>query len=228
MTTMKEQVKLIPQKIHARLWQQYLQKFPKKAYRQGESILLEGESPEHLHIIASGYVRVYNITQDGEEHTVSFDVPGEIFPIAWAFKEVPHTEYFYQALTDCEVRLIKRDDFLRYLKFHPKTALELYANTARRYGHLQKRIYALEQSKASHKILFTLDYLENKFGTKLREHTSIIDIPLTQQELANFIGITRETTSTELKKLERAGIVTSKKQRFHINTPKLQSAIEAI
>lgn len=94
---------------------------------------MQDQTPAHLKIIKSGVVRVYDITSDGEERTISFDVKNEVFPIGWAFQEIDRAQYFYEALTDVETYNFKREEFLRYLKFHPKMAGEFYANTAVRF-----------------------------------------------------------------------------------------------
>ena len=191
-------------------------------------ILLQNEDPGTVRIIKSGVVRVYDITAEGEERTVSFDVETEIIPIGWVLGKLEKAQYFYQALTDVEVYTLKRQDFLHYIKFHPKIAYEFYANLANRHMALQHRIYALEQTTAASKIAYTLSYLVGRFGEKNSANVSQLTVPLTQQELANFIGLTRETTSTELKKLERRGILRTKDKLFHINTPKLRKLIDEL
>ena len=90
------------------------------------------------------------------------------------------------------------------------------------------RIYALEQSKASEKIILTLLHLGERFALPAsnKSKLTIIHLPITQQELANYIGITRETTSTELKKLERMKVIKHKNKQYEINIEKLRSLLE--
>ena len=62
-------------------------------------------------------------------------------------------------------------------------------------------------------------------STANRPAVKHLRLPLTQQELANYIGITRETTSTELKKLERLKIIKHQNQQYDINVEKLKDFI---
>lgn len=220
-------MKLFATTIHRDLWWQFLKKSRIQVYAKGEIILLQDQEPSRANIIKSGVVRVYNITPEGDERTISFDTEDEIFPFAWVFGEIKKTQYFYQAWTDVEVYALRREDFLRYLKYHPKMVYELYANVAARFTAQQGRIYALEQPKASDKIAHMLLYLCNRFGKKAGERVTQIELPLTQQELANFIGLTRETTSVELKKLERLNVLHLKNKHYQVDMVKLKKLTDS-
>lgn len=222
----KRAIKLFKDTLAQKVWKLYGRTDASREYHKGESILLFDEEPKHVYRIDSGIVRVYNITPEGEERTVSFDVSGEIFPIGWVLGKIDKTQYFYQALTDCKISLLDRNELIRYLRFHPKVAYMFYGSNADRYMSLQKRIYALTQTKATDKILCTLAYLAEKFGKNIDSDKTELQIPLTQQELANFIGLTRETTSTELKKLEKQKIVKRDHLTYTIDTKKLAEITE--
>ncbi len=204
-----------------------MRRFPIESYKKSEIILLQGEVPRNVYIIKSGVVKTYGINNDGDERPVSFDTAGEIFPIGWLFEKIDRTQYFYQALTDCEVYAVPRKSLLRYWRLHPKMGYEMYATLAGRFVTLQARIYALEQSKANEKIVHTLLYLAERFGASTSAAgTTTLSIPLTQQELGNFIGLTRETTSVELKKLERMKAIKYSRYEYQVNLPKLRSIVE--
>lgn len=189
---------------------------------------MQDDELQSIYIIKSGVVRVYDITAEGEERTVALDVEGEIFPIGVALGLLQKSQYFYQAQTNCEIYSIKKEDFLRYLRFHPKIALNFYKDLAEDFVGLQSRILALQQTKASSKILLTLSYLAERFGKQIGSNTTEIQIPLTQQEIANFIGLTRETTSIELKKLENSKIIKCHKKQYSIDQSKLNYALRQI
>ncbi|MCB9823302.1 Crp/Fnr family transcriptional regulator [Candidatus Nomurabacteria bacterium] len=218
----------VAKSLSNKLWNQYLGRARILRFKKSESIIMQGDELENIYIIKSGVVRVYDITAEGEERTVALDIEGEIFPIGLALGMIQKSQYFYQAQTDCEVYSIRKLDFLRYLRFHPKIAMSFYKDLAEDFVGLQSRILALEQTKASSKILLTLSYLAERFGKQVGSNTTEIQIPLTQQEIANFIGLTRETTSTELKKLETSKIIRCTKKHYSLNQSKLQDAINQI
>ena len=90
----------------------------------------------------------------------------------------------------------------------------------------QMRIHALEQSKASDKVLHTIRYLALCFGRDLRRDIVEIPLPLTQQDVANFTGLTRETISVELKKLASKRILFHRNRSYVVLTDKLNELLD--
>ncbi len=208
-------------------WQKFLEGCPTQTFQKGELMLLKDAEPEVVYVVKAGVVKVYDITSAGDEQPVSFDTKHEIFPIAWALRQSEKTEYFYQALNKVTVYKVPRAGFERFLQAHPRTTLELYANLANHIASLQQRIHGVQQPKATDKILYTLMYMADRFGLKVNPVTSRLKIPITQQELALFIGLTRETTSMELKKLEQDKVISYSRSHFSINTKRLKKLIES-
>ena len=90
----------------------------------------------------------------------------------------------------------------------------------------QMRINALEQSKACEKVLHTIHYLALCFGRDLRQDLVEIPLPLTQQDVANFTGLTRETVSVELKKLAHQKIILYRNRCYVVLTDKLNDLLD--
>jgi CRP-like cAMP-binding protein len=204
----------------------FLQKYHTRKFEKGEIILVQGETPDTTFVIKKGVVKTYNLTSLGEEKPLGFDIPGDIFPIAWVFGQANPVNYYYEAFTDCELYCLPREDYKAFIT----------KNVARLYGVLEKmvakqtlyqlRVNALEQSKAVFKVLNTVHFLCLSYGVDVRKNVVKIDVPLTQQDLANFMGLTRETTGIELKKLQRAGVLTYKKQNYIVRTDKLNELLD--
>jgi CRP/FNR family transcriptional regulator len=83
------------------------------------------------------------------------------------------------------------------------------------------QIHALEYSKAADKILHMLFYLAMVHGKEQSDGSTLIDVPLTQQDLANLLGLTRETTGIELLKLKRSGLLTLNRKRYRLDKSQL-------
>ena len=204
----------------------FLGDYPTKKYKKGSLILQQGDVPTAVHVIKSGFVKVYNITAKGEERPVLFDLTYEAFPIGWIFDKIDRTYFYYEAFTNVELFLIPKEDYLKYLKGQPDEmwrALDYYVE---RHVNYQLRMHALEQSRASDKILYTLEFLGRRFGQPSTKGKIVINLPLTQQDFANFVGLTRETTSLGLNKLQRDGVVSYDKQCYEVDTTKLQEMLD--
>lgn len=204
----------------------FLDQYRVKRFAKGEIILVEGEVPTSAFIIKSGVVKTYNITADGQEKPITFDVAMEVFPLPWVFLKIRFSQFFYEAFTDCEVFAVPREEYLEYLRKHPNILFAIFDHFVDRYINFQMRINSLEQSKASDKVLNTLHFLALRYGKDIRPHKVRITLPLTQQDLANFVGLTRETTGLELKKLEKKGIISYQRQNYIVHTDKLNEVLD--
>jgi CRP-like cAMP-binding protein len=206
-------------------YKKFIEKLPSKRYKKGEIILHQGVIPVNAFIVKKGVVRTYNITAQGDEKSISFDVINEVFPSAWVFEKAPYTLFYYQAFTDCELFVISREEYQKYLKANPVAAYEILDRRVNQSISYTLRVNALIQSNAHAKLIHNLHFLCLRFGKDVRQDRVAINLPLTQQELADFIGLTRETTALELKALKDRGVVSYSNRQYRVNTDKLNELL---
>ncbi|MBA3758867.1 Crp/Fnr family transcriptional regulator, partial [Candidatus Saccharibacteria bacterium] len=200
--------------------------YPVRRFQKGEIILVQGEVPKSAYIVKKGVVKSYNLTAQGEEKPISFDVVGEMFPIAWMFGKAKFAQYYYEAFSDCEVYALLPEEYIGFLKKDPAVLFETFDGFVSNHINHQMRINALEQSKAAAKVLYTIHFLCLRFGREIKADTVRIELPLTQQDLANFMGLTRETTGIELKRLQRQGVLSYRKQNYLVKTNELDELLD--
>jgi CRP/FNR family transcriptional regulator, anaerobic regulatory protein len=206
-------------------FEKFIKKYRLKRFSKGEVILHQDERPTVAYIIKSGIVKSYNLTTHGEEKPIAFNLRNELFSLGWVFYKIERSQYYYEAFTDCELYFTPREDYQAFLKVHPDYEHQLFDQVVGRYIDYQMRVNALEQSKAADKVLLTLHFLARRFGHGLKSDLVQIQLPLTQQDMANFMGLTRETTGIELKKLERKGVVIVRRQNYVIHIDKLKEIL---
>jgi CRP/FNR family transcriptional regulator, anaerobic regulatory protein len=206
--------------------EKFFKQYHTKRFAKGELILVQGEVPTCAYVVKKGIVKTYNLTSEGDEKPIMYDMQNEVMPIGWVFHKLKHAIYFYEAFTDVELYCVPRDEYVDYLKKNPKTMFDAYTHLVGTYVNHQMRINALEQSKAASKVLNTIHFLCLRFGLDVKNDVVKIELPLTQQELANFMGLTRETTGIELKKLQRKGILTYRRQNYIVRTDKLNELLD--
>jgi CRP/FNR family transcriptional regulator len=209
-----------PKQLH-----QFLDKYPRRVLKKGWPILYQGEIPRCTYVIKKGVVRIYDISSSGEEKIIAFSADNEFLPAAWAFEKAPVALYYYEAFTDTEVYLVPRDELRQALESNTEMmqyALDMYVTL---YVGTTMHIFALEQTKASDKLLRVLQYLAVRFGEQAATNLDRIDLRLTHQDLARMIGMTRETTAVELGKLKKRGVISYQNQRYLINTKKVVQII---
>lgn len=203
----------------------FLATYPTKKYTKGAIILHQDDEPPCAYVVKKGVIKMYDISAMGDERLVLFDQEREFFPIAWIVGLKEQSQFFYEAYTDADVYKVPRDDIVAFLKKHPDSLYDVYVNFIERYIAFQARILGLEQTRASDKVIFNLDFLTSRFGRKINDSQTDLPLPLTQQDLANYVGLTRETTSIELKKLEKKGVISKSNSRYVVYVKKLRSLL---
>ena len=207
-------------------FRQFLSKYPCQTYKKGETILLKGDEPKHLYIIESGLVKTYTITAKGDERLVSIDRRGEDFPVGFALHLIDKSQYFYEAFTRCTIRLVPREQYLAHLHSNVESMYKRQVNMTMLLLSTLSRVHALEQSNASDKIAYTLLYLADQLGVILRPYTTRLKISVTQQEIADSLGLTRETASIELRKLEMMKLIAHSRKNYVLHIERLKKYLD--
>lgn len=195
-----------------------------RTYRPGSTILFQGEVPRMACILVSGTVRVFSISNQGEEQIVMFHVAGEFFPSSWIFGKAPSTLFFYEAVTPCEVAFVPRSGFLNHMHASPERTEALLDYFTTNYAASLIRVNALEQPKAKDKLVYTLYYLCQRFADSQQGKVTL-PLALTHQSLASLVGLTRETTAMEMSALKKQGIISYKQQSYTVQLDKLLDII---
>jgi CRP/FNR family cyclic AMP-dependent transcriptional regulator len=201
-------------------------RYPLKHYDKGQMIMFAGQEPATAFVVETGVVKAYKITPDGDEKPIAFLVPHDMWPMGWIFNNNPKSNHFFAAFTDCSVYCVPKEDLTARLKEDPELLYYTFERLSRRLMSDLMRIHALEQSRAFEKVGHMFQYLCVQYGRELGDGRVTISLPLTQQDLANLIGLTRETIGIELKKLEQQDILAHKSHIFTVRLNKLQQLLD--
>jgi CRP/FNR family cyclic AMP-dependent transcriptional regulator len=186
----------------------FLNEYPSKEYKKGEIILFQGEAPRSGYVVKSGIVKSYNLSVSGDEKPVGFHSADTVFPAPWVYGKIPSAVYYYEAFTpSVTLSAVPREDFVHFIKSKPELLyMELENYLSDQLGQ-SMRLNALQHSRASDKLLYTLHYLALSHGKTIAPHKIEITLDLTHQDFANLTGLTRETAATELNKLKHSGVI---------------------
>lgn len=178
------------------------------AFKKGEILIHADDDPAGIFYLKTGTVRQYSISKEGEEQTLTLYKPISYFPMMWAMNNI-HNTYYFEALTEVEVYRAPKDAVLEFIKKEPDV---LYDLTTRIYSGMHGLLSRMEYllfSSAYNKILFTLINNATRFGTS---ENAKVHLHMTHKDIAAFSGLTKETISREIKKLEEKGLVENKNQ----------------
>lgn len=207
-------------------WRNFLEQYPLKRYDKGQIIVCQDTKPSSCFIVRDGFVKAYSITNEGAEKPISFEGKNDIFPVDLVFGPSEEAKYFYEAYTNAEIYSVPNDDFVHFTQAQPRRFKRLLNYLIKRTLDYHEHISSLEQAKAFDKLVCALHLLTKRFGRDVTKSRTHMTLPLTQQDLANFLGLTRETTGMQLKTLEQNGVVRYKRQQYMIDTNRLSAIVE--
>lgn len=174
-------------------------------YKSGDIILRPDDIPSGIYYIEKGFVKVYSITEEGDEKLHVIYKPRELFPLIWVFKGITK-DIFYEALGDVILRRLSKNIFLKLVKEDNLSLLSLIDRIIALFDIHVDRIDNLELTKSYPRLVARLLFLAKRFG-KIRGKKIIIEVPIAHKDIANSINMTRETASRELERLEKLGLI---------------------
>lgn len=185
--------------------EEFFSGFKKLSFKKGQTILRAGDSPPGIFYLKSGNVRMYSVSESGAELTLNIFKPKTFFPLIWAIGEIPNG-YFFEAMGAVEAYLAPKSQTLKFLKKHPPLLFDVTRRAFVGLYGISARLESLAFDGARSKVLSTLLMLKKRS----------LSIPLTHQEIAVLSGTTRETTSRQLKNLEKQRLIKKRKRRYKI------------
>ncbi len=191
--------------------------------KKGGNILFQGEIPRSVMIVRDGVIRAYTITSSGEERIVALFSKGDIVPLAWALDQAPNAVFYYDALTEVRILTVPKQVFLDTVMNHRDILKQMLQFVTSEYTALLFRITGLGQSRAIEKIGYTLYYLLFRYGALKSNGTYAIDVKMSQTVIAALVGLTRESTTKNLKILKEKGIIHYTNSTYTVNKTKLEN-----
>lgn len=196
-----------------------------RLFKKGSTILFQGEIPRRGYIVRDGVVCAYTVKASGEQMIVGFFSKGDVLPLPWLLETSSTSMFYYEALEDTRVSTFSKVDFDKVIAEDPALLKPLLKFLSNQYTAQLVRITALGQSRAVEKISFTLYYLVFRYGVEKRPGIYTLSIKLSHLIIANLTGLTRESTTTNLKTLKSKGIVSYTRPTFTIDKAKLERFI---
>lgn len=190
----------------------FFSRFPVIKYAKGETILRAGDVPQGVYFVKNGYVRLSSVSKEGKELTLVLYKKGDVFPVVWTFFGGDKGSiYFFEAVTDTEILRSPREAFMEYTTSHIDLLLTATKDIIVRFQSALRRMEFLTFGNASSKLASVLLICAKDFGVE-KSNEIEIRIPLTHKDIANLVGVTRETVSLELKKFDRKGYIVYNKR----------------
>jgi CRP/FNR family cyclic AMP-dependent transcriptional regulator len=169
-----------------------------RRFSKHQFIVREAEPGDTFFIIVSGSVSVCRIAPDGRETILSILKEGDFFGEMSMFDSSLRSASI-KTLTDCEVGAIHRQDFLDLMDRNTKIGRLLVIELSERLRAANSLIAATTSQDIRARLASLLLNLAEQFGEEVANGTRIT-LRLTNQEMANMIGTTRETVNRTLNR----------------------------
>jgi CRP/FNR family transcriptional regulator len=192
-------------------------KLTARNYRRGETIFHKDDPGSTLCIIKSGQVKIATASPEGEEVILAILTDSDFFGELSLLDSRPRSATAI-AMVDTKVLILHRDDFLDVIGKHPGLVSDMLAALSDR---LRRTNVLLEDSiflDLSARLCRRLLELSEKHGLETKRGIEI-DLRLTQQDLANFVGASRVAINKLLGAFQDQGLICIDKKRITILRP---------
>jgi CRP/FNR family transcriptional regulator, nitrogen fixation regulation protein len=160
--------------------------------RNGE-IYGEGEGADYVYKVMSGAVRISKVLDDGRRQINAFHLAGDVFGF-----EVGEDHHFSaEAVAHSKVLIVKRSALIALAARQNEVANELWTLTARKLEQVQNLMITIGRKNAHERVAAFLLEMADRASDK-----RTIDLPMSRQDIADYLGLTIETVSRTFTQLE--------------------------
>jgi CRP/FNR family transcriptional regulator/CRP/FNR family cyclic AMP-dependent transcriptional regulator len=186
----------------------------RRRFARGRAIFAKDDPGDALYIIEEGSVRIYLPSPQGADLTLAVLGAGEFFG-HFALLDGGPRSASAAALQDTSALALDRADFTALLQSRPQAAMAVLASVTQRLRETNETAGDLVFLAVGGRLAKKILELTAAHGVQ-RPDGVLLDLSLTQEELANMLGVTRESVNRHLSSLRRQGAVSREGRRFLI------------
>lgn len=191
-----------------------------------DATLYTSDSSLKIFMVKSGYVKRYSIAADGRIGVQSIYGPGNIFPLTSLFKVLFNQDiyesvetYYYDAMCDTTLYVLDNAQILKEASSNPLLYKDILMVAGTRLESNIQRLENVNLRSAYKRVAHQLVFFARKHGKKYADGTRI-EIPLTHQDIADVLTITRETATRSLNQLKSEKLIKTNK---YITIPDIEA-----
>lgn len=192
----------------------FFNKYPLVKYKKGDIILQPGDKFPGIIFVKSGYIRVYNVTSDGKEVTLQLFKPLFYFSMIDATTNIG-SRHFFEAMTNVEMWIAPRDEAIKFFNDNKEISEDIMKTILMKFIDLTTNIEQLISGDAYKKVAGLVYALADEFGDN-KDGMRMIKFKLTHKLIASLTGLTRETVTLQMLKLEREDYLDNKRRQIFV------------
>lgn len=172
----------------------------------GQIILSPDDPPDRIHILKKGKVRVFRVSPDGKQLTLDIYDRGTILGDMRLLGQDRVAEAYAETIDAAVICTITPDELRRLIERHPVIGVNIITFLSSRLREAERELEAMAYQRVGQRLARKLIDLAQRFGVDTVRGT-LIRARLTQQELAEMIGTTRETLAHTLADFRRRDLL---------------------
>lgn len=178
------------------------------AYPAGAILFMENQDPRGAFVLCEGEVKLSINSREGKTLILRIARPGEILGLMATLSGKPY-EVTAETLHPCQVAFVRRDEFLRFMNQNPEASHAVVKQLSSNYHGACEQLRTVGLSASAPAKLARL-LLEWSAGAEQTKNGTKSHLPLTHEEIAEFIGSSRETVTRTLSDFREKRLVTLK------------------
>jgi CRP-like cAMP-binding protein len=188
-----------------------------RRFGAGEVIFREGDESNTCYVVRSGHARAVREHADGRQIALATFGPGDIFGELAMFDDERRSATV-ETLDPLDAIAVLGDDMRRLLREHPGIAVKLVISLGRRLREANERIARQSFQTVQSRVAGVLGQLVAQAQAEGAGERDVL-VTVTQSDVAQLAGSSRESASRFLAVLERAGVVTQGRGRVTVHDP---------
>ena len=167
-------------------------------HARDEEVFAEGDTADYVYQVISGSVRTCRTLRDGRRQIDEFHFAGDYFGLEAGDRHRVAAE----AMTDTTVRMVRRGVLSDLAAQKPDVARALFRLTVEGLQRSQDHVLMLGRKSARERVVGLLVDLADRTGAH-----GELDVPMSRQDMADYLGLTIETVSRTLTQLQADGVI---------------------
>jgi CRP/FNR family cyclic AMP-dependent transcriptional regulator len=182
--------------------------------KKGAALFHKGDTGTKLYAVCAGAVRISSTSEEGHDAILNLIIPGDIFGEIALLDRGPRTADAV-AVEDSEIMEIDRHDFIQLLREYPEASMRLFEILCSRLRRTSEQVEDIIFLNLPHRLAKILLHLYQR----PKSDATPENIHVTQQEISQLIGASRESTNKQLRDWERRNWLRLERNRIEILAP---------
>lgn len=175
-------------------------------FKKNTHIFIENDEYRGFYIVLRGSVKVYRVSAEGKEYILHLRVPPQPFADVPLFEEGGNYPANAQALEDCLLLFIPKEEFTELIGKNPSIAFKMLAGFAKRMRNMTNKMEEISTKEVSNRLArFILDEIKKNGSIKLQE--PFLRLTISKTTVATYLNTITETLSRTFKKFQDEKII---------------------